>query len=152
MTHLNARLLIVFAAALLPAIVVGAASQPREKIVQMPPFKVTDVSGEFELDIRIDEKTKTVKQIVVSWVGATAERFRMRVGDLLVTIDDKSVKGMLLDDVLRLRERRMKEGETQKLVFTGPGSNDDGKKITLTNRGLRPAVVLNTPSSEGSKK
>jgi hypothetical protein len=136
----------LLSSALLLSIISRAATLPSDEIVPMAPFKVT--SGGFELDVSCDGKTKVVRAAVVSWVRGGAERPRLRIGDLLVSIDDKPVKGSPLDEFLELIGQPLRVGDVQKLTFSGSGSSGSSRRITWLSRGPRPATILNGPPSE----
>jgi hypothetical protein len=143
---MNAVICALLSSALLLPNISRAATLPSDEIVPMAPFKVT--SGRFELDVSCDGKTKVVTAAVVSWVRGGAERPRLRIGDLLVSIDDKPVTGSPLNEFLELIGQPLRVGDVQKLAFSGPGSSASSRRITWISRGPRPATIFNWPPSE----
>jgi hypothetical protein len=72
------------------AIQATAASSPKAPVIQMASVKVEESFGVFQLDVRLDPKTKRVSE--VSWVSLKTEQSGLRTGFFLVSIDDKPVQ------------------------------------------------------------
>jgi hypothetical protein len=119
-----------------------AASAPKDAAIEMAPLKVSESFGAFELDVRLDPHTKRVSEIEVTWVSLNTEQNGLRAGFVLMSIDDKPVVGLQLDDVLGVKKRAMAPRDTQKLVFRGRGLRGEVRQITWTSRGLRPLAVV----------
>lgn len=115
----------------------ATATSPAEaNPVQLPPYKVN--GGDFDVWGQLGKGTTKLGPMKVTWVSPRLKKLGLRIGDLLLSVNDQPVPGMEEATFRRFMEVNLGPGEKRVYVFNSKRSFLRKSRVTVVFTGHPP--------------